>query len=191
MGIINIFKKLDDLTKTKPTTVNNDNYKEDNEYLREIIGEERYKKQKKKDELNKKYKDVNDRTFAITEYLQNNKTYSKAINSSSISNSYTEEYIKLMEEYLTLIPKKVMYEKERIELDGFGENNHCNIFLKQYILLLDKLENYERESEIIGFLIGLGLTDDDTKGGLLERQKKVSIKLKQSRTYDKFYQNKK
>lgn len=191
-----LFTTKDDnsqINKDKNTFLNKYHYDEKYKKIVEknliwvgIKSEEEIDKQIRIDILNDDYRDTNNQLLTLSMKEQYNKIYSKAINYGNIFNPYSEKYIKLCEEYISLLPKKVEYNRKYKELTGLGSTSHCDKLLKQYILLLDKREEYIKEGEIVNYLISLGITDDNTKGGLPVRSEKLFFKIKEQRTKDYF-----
>lgn len=156
-----------------------DNIYANAELLKGIRSDKEIKKQVAIDSLNLKYEDILKKSFEIVDYERNNKIYSNAINcKDGIYNKYSEEYIKLAEKYLKLLPDLVNYDREYYKLTDLGTPNKCHKFLKQYILLLDKQKKYYEESNVVLFLIGLGICDDGTKDGLKGRADILISKIK-------------
>ena len=177
--MLGLFKKKEATPPTKEQQINEIIKK--NEMWRGIRDDKEINKQISLDILNLEYKDINDRTYELSSYEMYHKLYSKAINQKNIFNQYSEQYINLCEKYLILLPKKIEYERQREKIEGYGNSSICNRLLKQYILLLDKQENYIKEGELIHYLMGLGITEDGTKGGLKTRAEKLIPKIKEER----------
>lgn len=159
------------------------------EQMRNIHVDERTNKLIANDLLNLEYKEIHEKTFLLSEKEMDGKCYSRAINQDNIFNIYSDEFTKICEEYLLYLPKLVEYDRKFYKINGYGNINRCHGMIKNYIILLGKQENYERQSEVIGFLLGLGITDDGTKGGLKARMKNCEENLMKSRTKDKWFKD--
>ena len=128
-------------------------------------------------ELNKldnEYKHYINRHYDILDKVK--VLYSKAINSDSIFNSYSEKCIKLCYDDLNIAPKIIEWHKEFCKLqrkDYFSLNYGTHKYL---INILVKQQKYTEALDVCNKYIALKLIDDGTKGGIEERKNKI-IKL--------------
>lgn len=128
----------------------------------------------KRDAIDKKYKRYINRHYEILEDLKTNRNlYSKAINYNDINNKYTEECIKLCYEDYNLAKYIIQWQQELSMLMNekyvplnYGSN--C-ILLK----LLEKQRKYKEAIEMCDNYIKLGLINDGTKGGIINRKERL------------------
>lgn len=133
---------------------------------------------KKRETIDRKYKQYINRHYEILEDLKINRNlYSKAINCNDINNEYIEECIKLcyedysLAEYIIRWQKElsILMNKKYISLN-YGSN--C-ILLK----LLEKQGKYKEAIEMCNNYIELGLINDGTKGGIIARKERLIKKV--------------
>lgn len=148
------------------------------DFLKEILDEERYQKNVELDKLNIEYKEIIDEFFKISETLMYDNTYSKAINNENIYNEHSEKYIILCNRLLQLLPKKLEYEKKLSELNKREcDLNYCYSSIINMIKLLFKQEKYNEIINVCKYLLSLGITEDKTKKGIKGRIEQAVIKF--------------
>ena len=162
------------------------------EQKREILGEERYKREIGLRSLNAEYKKYTDKQFKIHEELMYSNLYSKAINQKKIFNKYSDKYIELCNQLLQLLPKTLEYDKKEAKISKLERSfDYCDSNIVNMIRLLEKQEKYNEIINVCNYLLSLGITDDGTKKGIKGRiEKAVNNFNKKNNTNYKYYSDK-
>ena len=148
------------------------------EQKKEIIGEQRYKRDVGLSTLNAEYKKYTDEQFKIHEKLMYNNLYSKAINQKNIFNKYSDKYIELCNRLLQLLPKTLEYDKKEAQISKVErEFNYCDKNIINMLRLLEKQKKYNKIIDVCNYLLSLGITEDGTKKGIKGRIEKAERNL--------------
>lgn len=164
--MFNFFKK--ESTSIKSFISNNNKITEEQKKL--IIGEERYQRDLKLNELNNKYIEYTQKKYNIIDELMNSDLYSKAINQENIFNEYSHKYVDLCNQLLQILPQTLEYDKEEAKICKLESNfNYCNKYIIDFIKLLEKQEKYYEIINVCKYLLSLEVTEDGTKKGVRGR----------------------
>lgn len=185
MGIINIFKKLDDLTKTKSTNKNispNSMEKYNNIYPENVINRnnKRNEIEHKRFLLQEKYNPLIQQHYKYDEEIE--KKYKMAINQDNIDNEYTRKCEEICALDIKLSEQLIDYYKNDIELQNEAYNFGIDTLpcYNAYIRLsqiYEKRKEYSAAINICNLAIKNGYTYESSKSDMFIRKARLEKKL--------------